>query len=214
MNELAELNNCTHCVFFEARKPFELFLWISECPSGPSVKFHVQSIYSIDEMNTLGNFTIGSRPILSFDSSFSNTESGQSIQKLLTDVFNTPAGHRKGDRYSFFDHVIHFSRLDGKIWFRQYQIHEGKAAEISVDGLSFEEIGPRFILNPIKLFNGSFGGQTVWANNAFVTPAAIKASKNQVKSNKYVKRIASLDESKRRKQESTLGIDEHSKLFE
>src|ERR1700733_12185477 len=61
LNELAELNGCTHCAFFESRKPQELFLWVSQCPSGPSAKFHVQGIYTVEELKTTGNFTFGTR---------------------------------------------------------------------------------------------------------------------------------------------------------
>jgi ribosome biogenesis protein BRX1 len=43
LNEMAEMNGCTHCLFFEPKKPQELFIWASKCPSGPSVRFHVQN---------------------------------------------------------------------------------------------------------------------------------------------------------------------------
>ena len=32
------------------------------------------------------------------------------------------------------------------------------------------EIGPRFVLIPIRIFNGSLGGPTLYQNPAFVSP--------------------------------------------
>lgn len=43
INELAELNNCNNCIFFEVRKRQDLYMWLSKTPNGPSVKFHIQN---------------------------------------------------------------------------------------------------------------------------------------------------------------------------
>jgi hypothetical protein len=43
LNEVAELNNCNNCVFFEVRRATDLYLWVAKTPNGPSVKFHVQN---------------------------------------------------------------------------------------------------------------------------------------------------------------------------
>ena len=48
--------------------------------------------------------------------------------------------------------------------FRNFQIVE--------EGGSLAEIGPRFVLNPIKVFEASFSGQTLWENPNYVTPTA------------------------------------------
>jgi ribosome biogenesis protein BRX1 len=32
------------------------------------------------------------------------------------------------------------------------------------------EIGPRFVLNPIRMFAGSFGGPTLWQNVSYISP--------------------------------------------
>jgi ribosome biogenesis protein BRX1 len=47
------------------------------------------------------------------------------------------------------------------------------------------EIGPRFVLTPIRIFEGSFGGPTVFANQEFVTPAATRASIKREAATKY-----------------------------
>lgn len=39
------------------------------------------------------------------------------------------------------------------------------------------EIGPRFALNPIKCFDGSMGGETLWQNDQFITPTKSRSKK-------------------------------------
>ena len=54
---------------------------------------------------------------------------------------------------------------------RNYQIVEksDKKAD-SGESTSLVEIGPRFVLIPIRIFNGSLGGATLYQNPAFVSP--------------------------------------------
>lgn len=35
------------------------------------------------------------------------------------------------------------------------------------------QVGPRFCLNPIKIFEGSFGGRTLYENPKYVSPNAV-----------------------------------------
>jgi len=37
------MDNCNNCIFFEARKKQDLYMWMAKTPNGPSVKFEVQS---------------------------------------------------------------------------------------------------------------------------------------------------------------------------
>lgn len=39
---------------------------------------------------------------------------------------------------------------------------------------SLEEIGPRFVLLPIRIFAGSFGGKTLWENSDYISPNLIR----------------------------------------
>jgi ribosome biogenesis protein BRX1 len=39
------------------------------------------------------------------------------------------------------------------------------------------EIGPRLCLNPIKAFDGSMGGETLWQNPKFITPTRSRSKK-------------------------------------
>lgn len=211
MNELAELNSCSHCVFFEARKPSELFMWFSKCPGGPSLKFHVQNVHSVDELNSTGNFMLGTRPLLSFDPSLSRTAHGKRMQSMITEIFGTPAGHKRGDRHAFFDHVFHFAHLDGRLWFRNYQIADGAAS--TSEGLSLNEIGPRFVLQPVVMLEGSFRGRAVWSNGDFKTPASHRQLKRLQSSSKFAHRKSAQAQAKQRKLDAFLSDDEFEKGF-
>ena len=63
------------------------------------------------------------------------------IRELLSQTFGVPNKHPKSQ--PFFDRVYTFAIADDRIWFRHYQI-------VEEDG-SLAEIGPRFVLNPIKV---------------------------------------------------------------
>ncbi|KAH9303052.1 hypothetical protein KI387_014635, partial [Taxus chinensis] len=88
-------------------------------------------------------------------------------------IFGTPKDHRKAK--PFFDHVFVFSIVDNHIWFRNYQIsvpHHGteKIERGGLDKMTLVEVGPRFCLNPIKIFSCSFTGQTLYENPFYVSP--------------------------------------------
>ena len=85
----------------------------------------------------------------------------------------------------FIDHILTFSILDSKIWFRNFQVGSFRF-EFGVPfscfhplvqilekdllqpngppQMSLVEIGPRFVLTPIRIFEGAFGGATVYSN--------------------------------------------------
>lgn len=58
------------------------------------------------------------------------------------------------------------------------------------------ECGPRFCLDPIKIFAGSFGGPTLYENPDFVSPNAIRAMRKKAAAGKYKGKVAK--EAKRR----------------
>jgi ribosome biogenesis protein BRX1 len=61
---------------------------------------------------------------------------------------------------------------------------------------SLVEIGPRFVLNPIRIFRGSFGGQTLYQNKDFVSPNTIRSMAMKKKGHAYEARK---DSQKKRK---------------
>ncbi|KAJ4925791.1 ribosome biogenesis protein BRX1 homolog [Gymnodraco acuticeps] len=160
VNEVCEIKNCNKCIFFEAKKKQDLYMWVANSPHGPSAKFLVQNIHTLAELKMTGNCLKGSRPLLSFDPKFDSEPHFAVLKELFTQTFSTPRYHPKSQ--PFVDHVFTFTINDDRIWFRNYQIMEEDAALV--------EIGPRFVLNLIKVFQGSFGGPTLFENPNFTSP--------------------------------------------
>ncbi|XP_064165638.1 ribosome biogenesis protein BRX1 homolog [Anguilla rostrata] len=160
VNEVCEIKNCNKCIFFEAKKKQDLYMWISNVPHGPSAKFLVQNIHTLAELKMTGNCLKGSRPLLSFDPKFDKEPHYALLKELFIQIFSTPQYHPRSQ--PFVDHVFTFTIADNRIWFRNYQIIEEDA--------SLVEIGPRFVLNLIKIFQGSFGGPTLYENPHFQSP--------------------------------------------
>lgn len=53
------------------------------------------------------------------------------------------------------------------------------------EDISLVEIGPRFCLTPIRIFEGSFGGPTVFENPEFVHPNFVRSALRKEKLQKY-----------------------------
>ncbi|TKY86426.1 hypothetical protein EX895_004575 [Sporisorium graminicola] len=207
LNELAELNNCNNALYFEARKREDLYMWASKTPNGPSAKFQVQNIHTMDELKMTGNCLKGSRPILSFDKEFDEKPHWTLIKEMFTQMFGVPKGARKSK--PFVDHVISFSIVDNKVWFRNYQIVESDPGATALSKVEetqegkkkaggdkdasrqpkLVEIGPRMVLSPIRVFEGSFGGATVFENPEYISPNAIRHMARKQKGNKYADRV-------------------------
>ncbi|ORY34794.1 putative ribosomal large subunit assembly and maintenance-related protein [Naematelia encephala] len=184
INELADLHSCNNTLYFEARRHEDLYLWLSRSPNGPSVKCHVQNIHTMDELKMTGNCLKGSRGLVLFDGGWDTDEHWRLLKEMFTHVFSVPKTSRK--LKPFIDHILMFSILDNKIWFRNYQIIEKDPLHPSgPPQTSLVEIGPRFVLTPIRVFEGSFGGPTVFENPEFVSPAAMRASAKRSAGDKY-----------------------------
>ena len=69
-------------------------------------------------------------------------------------------------------------------------------------------MGPRFILNPIRVFRGSFGGQTLWENEAFVSPGAARHAGKKRKGEGYAARKGAQRERRRRKEDAASAVPE------
>lgn len=174
LNEVAELYNCNNIVYFETKKHQDLYMWVAKTPNGPSMKFFVQNMSTLEELNFTGNCLRGLRPILSFDKAFESSPHLQLSKEMLTQSFGVPPQSRKNK--PFIDHVTSFSVVDDKIWIRNYQINEGGEDE----ELSLIEIGPRLVLTPVVVLEGSFCGPKIYENKQFVSPNVVRAQlKNQ-----------------------------------
>jgi ribosome biogenesis protein BRX1 len=62
------------------------------------------------------------------------------------------------------------------------------------EDISLVEIGPRFCLTPIRIFEGSFGGPTVFENPEFVHPNFVRSSLRKDKLQKYSNRQKNMTE--------------------
>ncbi|KAL1642114.1 Ribosome biogenesis protein brx1 [Diplodia intermedia] len=200
LNEIAELYNCNNIFFFEARKGKDLYAWLSKPPNGPTVKFHLQNLHTMEELHFTGNCLKGSRPILSFDANFDKQAHFKVIKELLLHTFSVPKGARKTK--PFVDHVMAFTIADGKIWVRCYQINEteagkrpGEEEDVEVDetpkkgkeqtNVSLVEIGPRFVMTPIIIQESSFGGPIIYENKEFVSPNQVRREAVVAKASKH-----------------------------
>ncbi|KIK08154.1 hypothetical protein K443DRAFT_672634 [Laccaria amethystina LaAM-08-1] len=196
--ELADLNNCNNTLYFEARRHEDLYLWAAKTPNGPSIKMHVQNVHTMDELKLTGNCLKGSRGLLSFDRGFEDTEWGRLTKEVFTQIFGVPSTSRKAK--PFIDHVLTFSILDSKIWFRNFQIIEKDPLQPNgPPQMTLVEIGPRFVLTPIRIFEGAFGGATVFSNPEFVSPGAVRSAIRREKGGKYGNRKDGEEELERRK---------------
>jgi len=210
VNNIAGIRSCNSVMFLECRKRMDAYMWLGRVGSnsaagggstnqvkGPSAKFHITNIHTMDELKMTGNCMKGSRPILSFDESFDRVPHLKLLKELFVDVFGVPRGHPKSK--PFVDRVMAFYFADDKIWVRHYQIVEDQPTNAMEQHLSKKqlgqdaatslvEIGPRFVLNPIRIFRGSFGGQTLFQNPEFISPNEIRALEGKRKGDVYVGR--------------------------
>lgn len=159
----------------------------------------------MDELKLTGNCLKGSRPLLSFDRAFDTEPHLQLIKEMFMHIFGTPKGHRKSK--PFFDHIFSFSCVDGRIWFRNYQIaNESSVKDVSaaaageggVDSGDLIEIGPRFTMCPIAILAGGFGGQLLYENPDFIHPNKLRAMYAKKTASKYVQRTQSQMERQRK----------------
>ena len=89
LNELADLASCNNIMFFETKhhaQITDLYLWLAKAPNGPSVKFHLQNLHTMDELKMTGNCLKGSRGILSFGEEFDSEPWLQLLKELFTHV--------------------------------------------------------------------------------------------------------------------------------
>ena len=115
VNDIAEIRNCNSVLFLECRKRQDAYLWVGKVgqSSGPSARFHLTNIHTMDELRLTGNCMKGSRPVLSFDESFGRIDHLKILKELFVDVFGTPRGHPKSK--PFVDRVMAFYYADNKV---------------------------------------------------------------------------------------------------
>jgi len=204
INEMCEMKNCNECIYFENKKHKDLYMWISKVPHGPSAKFLLENVHTMQELKLTGNCLKGSRPILSFDKNFDTQPHLMLLKELFIQVFGTPKHHPKSQ--PFFDHVFNFELLDNRIWFRNYQIED--------DGASLVEIGPRFVMNLIKIFDGSFCGSVLYTNIQYVTPSMHRKKLKDEAVNRYRNKFEAKKNLAIRRPEKSFYVDPYNEVFQ
>lgn len=212
VNEVAEMRNCNNTVLFEARKRKDLYMWVARTPEGPSIKFGVDEVTTLEEIKLTGNALKGSRALLHFSDEFDSSECFRLTRELLTQVFGCPKGHPKA--MPFVDKVFSFFLVNGRIYFRNFQIiydideRQDKGGRGKKEDPKLVEIGPRFSLTPIRVFGGAFGGPTLWSNGEYVSPNELRAAALKSQSSKYDDRVASVQRLAQKKEASKVAPEE------
>lgn len=161
----------------------------------------MSAVHTMEELHFTGNCLKGSRPILSFDSTFDTAPHLKVIKELFLHIFGVPQGARKSK--PFIDHVMGFTVADGKIWIRNYQINEEeKVGKDKEDGnessrprsskggnketeINLVEIGPRFVLTTVLLQEGAFGGPIIYENREYVSANQIRSDLRRAKAGRH-----------------------------
>uniref|UniRef100_F6UJD6 Ribosome biogenesis protein BRX1 homolog n=2 Tax=Ciona intestinalis TaxID=7719 RepID=F6UJD6_CIOIN len=203
VNEICEIKSCNKCIFLVGKKKRDVYMWISNVPHGPSALFHVEYLNMMEELKFTGNCLKASRPILSFDSKFDDSPHMKLLKELFIQVFGTPNFHPKSQ--PFVDHVFTFSLMDGKIWFRNYQIVEENGELV--------EIGPRYTMTLSRILSGSFGGPILYINPDYQSPNLVRHLEKK-SSTKYVDNKAAKIDKKMRRSDKTFAADETDQVFD
>lgn len=203
LNALADLHACNYVFLLEARKRGQdLYLWLARAPNGPTIKFSVSNVHTMGELSFGGNCLKGGRGIVVFDKSFEDgfhqgAEFKPLVREMLAGVFCVPAKGVRGMK-PFIDRVIGVYGLDGKIWIRVYEIREAEKkkgeGERDASDVSLVEIGPRFVLTPIVVLEGSFSGPVLFENKEYVSANQLRSEARIRRAGKYARRRGEVEE--------------------
>lgn len=65
--------------------------------------------------------------------------------------------------------------------------------------MALVEIGPRFVMTPIIIFEGSFSGPVIYENKEFVSPNVARRLKRKVEGSRYAgRKVAERERQERR----------------
>ena len=116
VNDITEIRGCNSVLFLECRKRQDCYMWMGRTGAdakGPSARFLVSNVHTMDELRLTGNCMKGSRPILCFDDCFEKFGHLQLLKELFIDIFGTPRGHPKAK--PFVDRVMSFYFADNRV---------------------------------------------------------------------------------------------------
>eukprot|EP00798_Chlamydomonas_sp_ICE-L_P021638 gene21638-28647_t len=78
---------------------------------------------------------------------------------------------------------------------------------------SLVEVGPRTCMNPIKIFDGSFGGKTLFENTDYISPNAVRAAAKRQAAGKYKNKVGQKERRKEHVAANPLPVDELDAVF-
>ena len=119
VNDLCMALNCSNTIFFQ-QVGTQAFMYMAKSPTGPTIKFRLHNISTMQELRMTGNCLKGSRPLLHFDKQFDSSPKWKLLKEMYTQMFSTPFKHPKSK--PFVDHVFGFYIAEDKVWFRNYQV--------------------------------------------------------------------------------------------
>lgn len=152
------------------------------------------------ELGFEGNVLKGGRGIVVFDKSFDGVVQGEEVRGLMREmlrgVFCVPGKGVRGMK-PFIDRVTGIYGLDGKIWIRVYEVRDSKdknQADTIEGGPTLFEVGPRLVLTPVLVQEGSFGGPIIYQNSLFVSGNQIRKEARVQKAGKYAAKRNQVEE--------------------
>jgi ribosome biogenesis protein BRX1 len=214
IREICEMRSCNNAIYFEHHKSKYCYMYFAGMPAGPTVKFQVYSVHTLEESKLSGNCLKGSRPLLHFDKSFLDTTNPHLtiMRNMFQRTFGVPRNHPKSK--PFHDHIMCFFWIDGKVWVRHYQISPVTPDYLdNPDYQTLTEIGPRFVLEPVLILDGSFSGKVIYKNTEFHTPGAIRRELRKAKGVEARQSELKSVESKKKKEEAQEGPDHLDDMF-
>jgi ribosome biogenesis protein BRX1 len=116
VNDIAEMRGCKSVVLIECRKRQDAYMWLGRVGGGspgPTARFHVTNIHTMDELRLTGNCMKGSRPFLTFDESFNRIDHLKLLKEIFIDTFGVPRGHPKSK--PFVDRIMSFYYADKRV---------------------------------------------------------------------------------------------------
>ena len=125
---MVEEANCDTAVLMDARDPRRLYMWLANCPGGPSAMFQVLNVHTVAELKMERRRAAGARTLLVFDGEFEVGAERKVMKELLSQAFAVPASGPTRE-HPKVQHTINFSWLDNRIWVRVYRVVINEALE-------------------------------------------------------------------------------------
>lgn len=214
IRDICEMRSCNNAVYFEHHRSNYCYIYFAGMPVGPTIKFQVYSVNTLAENKLSGNCLKGSRPLLHFDETFLDESLPHLgvMRNMFQRVFGVPRNHPKSK--PFHDHIMAFFWIDNKVWVRHYQISPVTPDYLdNPDYQTLTEIGPRFVLEPVLILNGSFSGNVIYKNTEFQSPAALMRAMREQKGEAARQAVDQQETARARKKDAQLAPDHIDTMF-